>query len=208
MANCVRCGKGLFLAPKVKLKDSVICKYCYLSLGFSPESAAYAKDYYNYDLIKNGKAAYDEHCRKLNESFKANNPGLVDVINSFESDDEEAEPNVNVSVEYNINVETPLKMANYGQKREVNATDGEIELYDLLCKMFPEEKIELCRKSNDYVTAMLGEWDVIRFKYSDRAKWIAFPVLEKPQKHYIDNPQNIADYEANIRKSIEFIKKA
>lgn len=105
-------------------------------------------------------------------------------------------------------VENGLKFANYGQKREVNATDGEAEMFDILCKIFPEVNFELCRKSDDYVTAMLGEWDVIRFKCSDRAKWVMFPVLEKPKKHYIDGPRYLEDYEASIKECVDFIKKA
>ena len=101
-----------------------------------------------------------------------------------------------------------LEFANYGQKHEISATDGEYEMFDTLCKMFPETDFEICRKSDDYVTAMIGEWDVIRFKCTDRAKWIAFPCLGKPKKHYIDDSRYIEDYEAAIKESIDFINKA
>lgn len=101
-----------------------------------------------------------------------------------------------------------IKFANYGQERNVNATPEEIQIAEWIINEYPDDDLRLTRVSNDYVTIKRGEWDIVRFKYTDRAKWLMFPTLEAKQaKHYIDNPEEVEDYEAAIKDSIEIAKK-
>jgi len=101
-----------------------------------------------------------------------------------------------------------IKFQNYGQERERIATESELEIYNIL-KTFPGcSQIELIRKSNNYVSAVLDDWDLARFKYTPNAKWINFPVLEKSSdKHYIESPSEVSAFGDLINKSIEHIEK-
>ena len=66
-----------------------------------------------------------------------------------------------------------IKFANYGQERDVNAADEELKMFDVL-KEATGLDLRLTRKSDSYVTAMYNDWDLARFKFTPRAKWI-FP---------------------------------
>ena len=72
----------------------------------------------------------------------------------------------------------------------------------------PDGQLRLVRKSDSYVTAAVGEWDLARFKYTDRAKWIMFPTVEaKAQKHYIEDPEEVYDFADLLADSIAHIVK-
>lgn len=47
----------------------------------------------------------------------------------------------------------------------------------------PDGQLLLVRKSDSYVMAAVGEWDLARFKCTERAKWIMFPTVLSKQKH-------------------------
>lgn len=66
-----------------------------------------------------------------------------------------------------------ITFSHYGELREVNANDEELQVISHLLELCKDLKI--CRKSDSYITAVLGETDVARFKYTQRAKWIQFP---------------------------------
>ena len=66
-----------------------------------------------------------------------------------------------------------IRFANYGQERDVNATDEELKIFEAL-KEATGRDLRLVRKSDSYVTAALGEWDLARFKFTQRAKWVSF----------------------------------
>ena len=101
-----------------------------------------------------------------------------------------------------------IKIANYGQERERIATESEIEIFEIVKSLTGSEQLELVRKSDDYVTAVLGEWDLARFKYTPRAKWIVFPVLEAgSKKHRIEAPGDVASYAEILTDSIAHIEK-
>ena len=101
-----------------------------------------------------------------------------------------------------------IKFANYGQERTINATPEELQIAEWIINEFPDERLRLLRVSDAYVTIKRGSWDIVRLKYTKRAKWLMFPTLEAKQvKHYIDNPEEVEDYEAAIKDSIEIAKK-
>lgn len=100
-----------------------------------------------------------------------------------------------------------IKFANYGQKREVNATDGELEIFELLRNVSGLD-LELVRNSDSYVTAKAGTRDFARFKFTPRAKWILFPLMEfGSTKHRIGSPQEIKGFTDLIAGSIESVRK-
>lgn len=99
------------------------------------------------------------------------------------------------------------KFSHYGELRYVNATDDELKMFEILQGMV-DEKLRLVRKSDSYVTAMTHGWDVARFKFTPRAKWIAFPTLEVGYpKHRIQQPEDIKGFSDLITESLKIIKK-
>ena len=100
-----------------------------------------------------------------------------------------------------------IKFTNYGQERDVNATDDELKIFKAL-KEATRRDLRLVRKSDSYVTAMFGEWDLARFKFTQRAKWVSFPTAEVgPPKHKIMHPEDAAGFADLIAESLAIIDK-
>lgn len=101
-----------------------------------------------------------------------------------------------------------IQFSNYGQERDLNCTEEEFAIYDTISQAFPGKDLRLTRVSDNYVTIKLGDWDIVRLKYTDRAKWLMFPSVErKQQKHKIESVDECTDYSDQIRKSIEIARK-
>ena len=98
--------------------------------------------------------------------------------------------------------------SNYGQEREINANPEELQIADWILARFPDADLRLVRVSKDYLTLKQNEWDIVRFKYTKRAKWLMFPTIEAKQvKHYIEDLNETENYVAAISDSIEHAKK-
>jgi hypothetical protein len=100
-----------------------------------------------------------------------------------------------------------IEFINYGQARERIATESELEIFEVLRSITGREDLDLVRKSDNYVSAVIGDWDLARFKYTPRAKWIQFPFEAKPPKHKIETPADVADLSDLVMKSLEHILK-
>ena len=90
-----------------------------------------------------------------------------------------------------------LRFSHYGERRSVDATEEEMKMFQFLRDMFEDagfdpSQLELVRKSDDYVSAVVGDWDLARLKFTERAAWIIFPYAEhKAMKHRIYFPEEI-----------------
>lgn len=101
-----------------------------------------------------------------------------------------------------------IKIAHYGEERERIATETEIVIFEKLKAMSGMEDLELVRRSDAYVTAAVGFWDVFRFKYTPKAKWVAFPIIEKgTTKHYIESPDDVDSFGELVKSTIENYKR-
>lgn len=101
-----------------------------------------------------------------------------------------------------------VNFAHYGEIRERIATESEIEIFKILKEITGNNDLELVRRSDNYVTAALGVWDLARFKYTPRAKWISFPTLEVGSaKHKIEDPEDVRQFGELITGSLENILK-
>lgn len=99
-----------------------------------------------------------------------------------------------------------FKIANYGQERERIATESELEIFEVIKNVTGRDDLQLVRKSDEYVTALLGDWDLARFKYTTRAKWIVLPVIEAgSKKHRFDAPGDVAAFADQLKASVEHI---
>lgn len=100
---------------------------------------------------------------------------------------------------------TELKFANYGQSRDVNCTEHECEIYDIIRSICDDVNLEsdyikLMRKSDSYVSVVMpssqgyGEMDLARVKYTDRAKWIKLaPDFEKVKLNDTEDVAKMAE---------------
>lgn len=101
-----------------------------------------------------------------------------------------------------------LEFQNYGQERDLVCTEEEREIFNRVVDEFPDEPLRLTRVSDNYVSIKRGEWDIVRLKYTNRAKWLMFPTYEiKQTKHRIERTVEVEDYFATIKESIETAKK-
>lgn len=100
-----------------------------------------------------------------------------------------------------------VQFTNYGQERERIATETEITIFRIIAEL-SGESLRLVRKTGNYVSVVLDEWDVARIKYTPRAKWIQFPVVESSKvKHKLADPTDAEQFVDLIIQSIEHIKK-
>jgi len=101
-----------------------------------------------------------------------------------------------------------IKFANYGEKRERIATESELEIYVLLCNMTGRDDFDLVRKSDNYVSMVLGDWDIARIKFTPRAKWVLFPIVESASsKHKITAPTDVSEFADLLADSIAHVEK-
>lgn len=97
-------------------------------------------------------------------------------------------------------------IANYGQSRDVDATPEELRIYELINDSVDTD-VQFVRRSDSYVTAAVGDWDLARFKFTSRAKWILFPIVERPkEKHKIESPEDVLKYTEILNESLSHIR--
>ena len=177
--KCKRCGKSLFGRGGQKISDGYICYPCFYELCIEKSDRSITSPLpYRFDEIKDGKEAY------INR--------LIDER----------------AAEYDKSVAS-LVFAHYGEERDINETDEESEIFDLIRSMVSDpEQLDLVRVSDDYLTIKVGEWDLVRIKYTERAKWIIFPIVEaKAKKHYIEDPEDVLSFSDLLADSIAHIDK-
>lgn len=98
--------------------------------------------------------------------------------------------------------------AHYGEERDVNATEDDLKICELVAALLPEDDCRLLRRSDQYLTFALGDYDIIRFKWTDRARWIILPLVEaKAKKHYLETIEDIKGFKDEIIKSYDLAKK-
>lgn len=99
-----------------------------------------------------------------------------------------------------------VNIANYGQSRDVDATPEELRIYELINDSVDTD-VQFVRRSDSYVTAAVGDWDLARFKFTSRAKWILFPIVERPkEKHKIESPVDVLKYTEILNESLSHIR--
>lgn len=183
MAKCVKCGKSFLTRGRIKLADADICFKCFDDLGFDHKTGIYNGSLYKWEDICDGWDAYmlKQHKERIKEQM------IEEIAN---------------------NPQDYFKVANYGQLRDVDATDEELEMFEVIKQIVDAEDIQLVRKSDSYVTAVIGEWDIARFKFTDRAKWIALPVVEVGnKKNRIERVEDVNQYSEQLINSLAHIRK-
>ena len=95
-----------------------------------------------------------------------------------------------------------------GKKQEyVNPNDeGEEEILKRFIKNFNCD-LKILHNSSNYSTVQYHDFDLMRLKYGDKAKWVEICIPSEIKKKYIDNPlfdaeknKNRVFWKANINK--------
>ena len=100
---------------------------------------------------------------------------------------------------------TGFKIAHYGEPRGFVPTDEEQEIFDLIGELTQAKRLNFVKKSQNYVSAVIGPTDVARFKFTKKAKWILLPYVWE-EKAYIDEPDDIRLFKDELLKSVEIAK--
>lgn len=106
-----------------------------------------------------------------------------------------------------------FKFAHYGEERDLICTEQEREIFGIIREMFREagyddSPLQLIRFSDNYVTAKVEPWDVARIKYTNRAKWILFPCVDRADgKERINSPEDVRAFQEKLTKTIDTINK-
>ena len=100
-----------------------------------------------------------------------------------------------------------LSFGHYGEERERIATEDELRIFDVVKELTGRDDLQLVRKSDNYVSAVIGDWDLARFKYTPRAKWIMFPCVDRGStKRRIESAEDVRDFSDEIKMSVDHIE--
>ena len=173
--KCTCCGASLGMFKKyAPLSDGAICLKCFKELGFDVND----KDNYTDATCREIKAGYVHYANKQNKA---------------------------ILEKYGL---PTFGFAHYGEERDVDATEEEKQVFSILCDMFQSkgydpEQLDLVRKSDNYVAAAIGDYDLARFKATDRVKWIIFPAAETGAvKHYIESVTEVFTFDKLLNTQI------
>lgn len=91
------------------------------------------------------------------------------------------------------------------EQHELNATDNDLIIFEHIKALCPT--VQLTRKTEAYLTVIEGEFDVVRFKYTDRAKWLNICGLDLGKvKRRFESLEDLAQFDEDIIKSYEIAK--
>lgn len=89
--------------------------------------------------------------------------------------------------------------------KELNASDEDLLIFEHIHALCPD--VELIRRTDAYLTAALGAFDVVRFKYTDRAKWLNVSMIDAGKvKRRFDEIDDLKQFDDDIIKSYEIAK--
>ena len=104
-----------------------------------------------------------------------------------------------------------VKIVGGNNNHELVCTEEEREIYNIICSLANDDRIQLFRKSDNYVSAVItssqgyGEMDIARFKFTTRAKWIRFgPDFEKVP---LTDPDDVEDMADEIQAAYEAVRE-
>lgn len=105
-----------------------------------------------------------------------------------------------------------LSFQNYGEERDIICTEEERKIFGAIYEAFMKndgvepDDVRLVRVSDNYVTIRFLGWDLMRLKFTNRAKWICFPLLDSVH-HKIEFVSDVFDYDADIQDAANKILK-
>lgn len=110
-------------------------------------------------------------------------------------------------MEFEINgIKIKFDIAPFMEDRDINANENEAAVFAFIKSLCPA--VELVRRSEAYLTAAVGINDVVRFKCTDRAKWInvCYVDLGKVKRRF-EKIDDLAAFKDDIIKSYDYAIK-
>ena len=93
-----------------------------------------------------------------------------------------------------------------GDEKDLVCTEEERMVFEEIKKMLGTDELKLVRKSDNYVSAVVGEWDLVRIKYTNRAKWVIFPLVSN-EKIRMESPEDVQEMASYISDSVAVYNK-
>ncbi|USK62273.1 hypothetical protein [Peribacillus asahii] len=93
-------------------------------------------------------------------------------------------------------MDSGIKLSHYGEERDINLNEEETQAVKLIFEMLEDtvidiDKLKVTRKSDNYATIVLrgNDWDFdfVRFKFTNRTKWIALNLSKADRAAYKDD---------------------
>lgn len=93
-------------------------------------------------------------------------------------------------------MDSRIKFSHYGEERDSNLNEEETQAVKLIFEMLEGtavnmEKLQVTKKSDSYATIVVrgNDWDfdLVRFKFTDRTKWIALNLSKADRTIYKDD---------------------
>lgn len=90
-----------------------------------------------------------------------------------------------------------IKFSHYGEERDVDLNEEEVQAVELIFEILKDtvvntNKLEVVRKSSSYATIVLRgndfDFDFVRFKFTDKTKWITLNLSKNDRITYKDDP--------------------
>lgn len=82
----------------------------------------------------------------------------------------------------------PIRIVCNGELRDINPTGDEMEFMELIDSWCKNERLEFARRSDNYISALCGMNDFLRFKLADKTKWFSICLPPDLRKEYISSP--------------------
>lgn len=89
-----------------------------------------------------------------------------------------------------------IKFAHYGEERDLQLNSEEKEVTAFIYAMLENtqvdrDKLEVIRKSDSYATVVIRgkeyDFDLIRFKFTERIKWVSLPLSKDDRLKFQEN---------------------
>ena len=224
-AKCECCGSGRMSwgLGAIKFKDGkYICVKCLKALGHErPLKDAYYLGLHDSAEIIN-PVKYRAEAEAAHEQWLHDHPDLAAVFDALPGSSTDSSGS-GMHVVSTSTVRGPdgrdvemIVTSNFGQERDLVCTEEEREIFDIIRSLCDDcnldsEVLELVRKSDDYVSAVMrsqsgyGLMDVARIKYTNRAKWIKIcPEFDRVD---LSDPEDVASLAEDIWRAYIFNQK-
>lgn len=99
-------------------------------------------------------------------------------------------------------------IAHHGEEREFDLTEEETHLSDLVLEVIDSsdeilDPVEVVCKSSSYTTILVRgdicDFDLMRFKFTDRTAWVSVPISKEDAEEYRHDPCFAAQRNKNQR---------
>lgn len=100
-----------------------------------------------------------------------------------------------------------ISFQDHGQERDLICTEEERKIFNRVCEIVGDGP-RLVRTSPNYVAIKYKGYDLMRLKYTNRARWFNFPMMEVgSMKHHIEGLDDFDEYTVVIEDSVKEIKR-